>query len=448
MNSPTKTQSKTVYEVSQLADLLRGLLESSLPTVWVQGEVSNFRNPAGHWYFTLKDANAQLRCAMFKGKNFHVRPTPKDGDAVLLRGQVSFYTQRGDLQLIVEHLEPAGTGALLRAFEQLKAKLAAEGLFDEHLKRPLPSAPRAIGLITSATAAALQDILNTLARRYPLAPVYLYPVPVQGDTAPPAILEALQKLPKLAPVEVLILARGGGSLEDLWCFNDERIARAIRACIVPVVTGIGHEIDFTIADFAADLRAPTPTAAAELVTPDIEEWKAGQQQSRQDLRLAMQTRLDELSENLRALRQRLHAQRPQRRLQDAAQRQDEWRERLESALRSRLVAKRQTALTQFQRLAARMPGPRIQEEQRRLRLMTLQLPQALGHALVFKREQLNRQHDLLGSLHPDRVLQRGYAIVRNAQGQILGDSALARSGEILEIRLAKGQLRAKLEPQT
>lgn len=433
---------KTVYEVGQLADILRGLLEGALPAVWVQGEVSNFRNPSGHWYFTLKDASAQIRCAMFKGKNFHVRPLPKDGDAVLLRGQVSFYTQRGDLQLIVEHLEPAGTGALLRAFEQLKAKLAAEGLFDEHLKRPLPPAPHAIGLITSATAAALQDILNTLARRYPLAPVYLYPVPVQGDTAPPAIVEALDKLPTLAPVDVMILARGGGSLEDLWCFNDERIARAIRATSVPVVTGIGHEIDFTIADFAADLRAPTPTAAAELVSPNLADWSAQLQAQAEDLAQLLQFRLEQHRDTLDQHAHRLQLLHPGRRLQDAAQRLDEWQERLARAAQAGLRQVRQRADHTQSRLLMQAPANAIRVQREQIAQRGERLQALLRNRLDQIGQQLHNRSSLLQSLNPKAVLERGYAIARRRDGHVIRDAAEVQVAEEMEVLLARGALDA------
>ena len=253
MLPPTETPlSRTVHTVSELNAILRALVEDSLPSLWIQGEISNFSKPAsGHWYFTLKDDGGAIRCAMFKRANYYVRPVPRDGDAVLVRAKASVYPARGELQLIVEHLEPAGTGALLAAFEALKAKLDAEGLFSPTIKRPVPQSARRIGLITSGTGAALHDVVSALSRRWPLAQVMLYPVPVQGSEAAPAIVRALAELPQRAPVDVILLVRGGGSLEDLWSFNDERVARAIRACIVPVVSGVGHEIDFTIADFAA-----------------------------------------------------------------------------------------------------------------------------------------------------------------------------------------------------
>lgn len=439
MHSPA--QGRTVYEVSELSDILRALVEDSLPAIWVQGELSNFRNPSGHWYFTLKDAQAQIRCAMFKNKNFHVRPVPRDGDQVLMRAQVSFYTARGDLQLIVDHMEPAGQGALLRAFEQLKARLAGEGLFDPALKRPLPAAPRGIGIITSATAAALQDILTTLAHRYPLAPVYLYPAPVQGNEAPPALIRALQALPAMAPVDVILLARGGGSLEDLWCFNDEALARAIRACPVPVVTGVGHEIDFTIADFAADLRAPTPTGAAERATPDIAEWLQQLGGLRRQLAGATARQLMDVRQNLQQQGGRLQWLHPGRRLEESAQRLDELRERLlqaaqarwrEQLLRRQLLARRLQACSPAQALSVA-----------RLRLAHGQsvLQARLQVALDQARRRVERGHALLRGLSPLAVLERGYAIARRPDGEVLRDAAQAQVGEELDLLLARGRAR-------
>jgi len=390
---------RTVYGVSELAGILRGVIEDALPAIWVTGEVSNYRNPSGHWYFTLKDAQAQIRCCMFKGRNYLVRPAPKDGDHVLVRARLGFYEGRGELQLVVEHLEPAGEGALQRAFEELKARLAAEGLFDEKLKRPLPEAPRGIGIVTSPTAAALQDILTTLRRRYPLGSVYVDPVPVQGDAACPAIVQALRTLPGRAPVDVIILARGGGSLEDLWCFNHESIARAIRACAVPVVTGIGHEIDFTIADFAADLRAPTPTGAAERVSPDVAEWREHVLELEYGLADAMRVRLEALRDALDGGRERLERSHPGRRLQQIHQRLDELQERLRHGLRRGLAERR----ARLQGLAA-----------------------------------------LVQSLGPQAVLARGYAIVQAADGRIVRDAATLAAGDALDIALARGRLGAKV----
>src|SRR5262245_24425697 len=254
---------RDIYTVSRLNREARGLLEAGLPSLWITGELSNLSRPAsGHWYFTLKDEDAQVRCAMFRSRNLAVRVAPRDGLQVLLRARVGLYEARGEFQLVVDHLEEAGEGELRRRFEALKLKLAAEGLFDAGRKRPLPRFPRRIGVVTSPTGAALRDVLQVLGRRFPAVPVLLYPVPVQGAGAAREISAMLQVADRRRDVDVLLLVRGGGSLEDLWAFNDESLARAIAGMGLPVICGIGHEVDFTIADFVADLRAPTPSAAA------------------------------------------------------------------------------------------------------------------------------------------------------------------------------------------
>ncbi len=432
-------QARTTYSVSELADILRGLLEDSLPSVWVSGEISNFSRPAsGHWYFTLKDERAQLRCAMFKNNNYYVRPQPKDGDAVLVRAKVGIYPARGELQMIVEHLEAAGTGALLRAFELLKARLAAEGLFDAGLKRPLPKLPRRIGVITSGTGAALQDILNALRRRWPLTEVALYPVPVQGSQAPPAIVRALRELPQHAPVDLILLARGGGSLEDLWAFNDEAVARAIRACAVPVVSGVGHDIDFTIADFAADVRAATPTAAAELATPDIAELYSRVDSLDIGLIGNINRRLQQTRERLAQLSGRLQTLHPGRRLQERAQRLDELDERLRHAMSARLGTASERLRRNQQRFETAAPLARIVLRQGQLRLLADRLNRAGGNVLGERRARLRQAEALLNSLNPSAVLDRGYALATGADGRILRDGAEVAAGEQVSVRLARG----------
>ncbi|TXH03786.1 MAG: exodeoxyribonuclease VII large subunit [Nevskiaceae bacterium] len=447
MVSATPTTARTVYQVSELTEILRALVEDSLPRTWVQGEISNFSRPAsGHWYFTLKDARSQVRCAMFKGANFHVRPQPRDGDQVLVRGQVSVYPARGELQLICEHLEPAGEGALLRAFEQLKARLAAEGLFDEKLKRPTPRVPRGVGVITSGTGAALQDILAALARRFPLAPVFLYPVPVQGAEAAPAIVRALAELPRRAPqADVILLARGGGSLEDLWAFNEETVARAIRACARPVVTGIGHEIDFTIADFAADLRAPTPTAAAELVSPDLRDWVRRLDDLDAGLVEAMREGLDARDLALRRFDERLALLHPGRRLQDAGSRLAALRERLIRVWRNDMVRAQTRRQHAQARLLAAQPTVTILRAQERVETQRARLLAALRLQLQERRAALTGAESLLRSLSPLAVLERGYAIARNADGVVVTDAAALRPGEALDLRLARGRVEAEVQ---
>ena len=435
---------RQVYSVSELSEVLRGLLEDALPSLWVQGELSNFRNPSGHWYFTLKDAQAQIRCAMFKGRNYLVRPVPRDGDHVLVRGQISFYQGRGDLQLIVEHLEPAGEGALLRAFEQLKAKLSAEGLFDETLKRPLPAVPRAIGIITSPTAAALQDILTTLRRRFPLGCVYLYPVPVQGDAACPAMVRALAELPRRAPVDVILLARGGGSLEDLWCFNHESLARAIRACPVPVVTGIGHEIDFTIADFAADLRAATPTAAAERVAPDVAEWREHLHRLDRALADGLRDALEAGREALRQRTQRLSLAHPGRRLERLAQRLDELTERIAHCGPAGLARRRQRLDGLVQHLRSAQPGRRVELLRHRLDTARERLAARVSERLRRLGERTQTADLLLQNLNPRAILERGYAIAQAADGRIVRDAGALAPGDALDVVLARGSVATRV----
>lgn len=436
---------RTVHAVSEVAEILRGLLEDSLPSLWVQGEISNLAKPAsGHWYFTLKDDKAQLRCAMFRNANFYVRPPPANGDAVLIRGKVGIYPARGELQMIVDHLEPAGTGALLRAFEALKARLAAEGLFDSALKRPLPPKPRRIGLITSASGAAVHDVLTALARRWPLAEVFLYPVPVQGAEAPPAIARALAELPQRAPVDLILLVRGGGSLEDLWAFNEEAVARAIRACAVPVVSGVGHEVDVTIADFAADLRAATPTAAAELATPDIAEWTARIAGTARQLHAAAERRLQRSAERVERAAARLPLLHPGRRLQEKAQRLDELDERLRHACSARLAAQGERLRVQSGRLMRADPSLRLRGERRHLDNLASRLSGRVQILLAERGARLSRAQALLDSLNPQAVLARGYAIVRDAHGVVLTDAAQAPVGSLIEARLARGSLGAEV----
>ena len=312
---------REVYSPSALTRFVRDLLEDVLPLIWIEGEISNFSRPAsGHLYFTLKDSGAQVRCAMFKPRSTWLRFKPGDGMRVLARARVSLYEARGEFQLIVDSLEEAGEGALQRAFEQLKAKLAAEGLFDIDRKRPIPKMPRRIGVITSPSGAAIRDVLNVIARRFPLAEIEILPVPVQGKEAPPAIVAMLSAASAACRHDVLLLTRGGGSLEDLWAFNDEAVARAIRASAIPVVSAIGHEIDFTIADFAADLRAPTPSAAAELLVPDAAEIARGFARHRQRIEQLLRRGLETRAQRLDHLLARINAQRPQMRLARADER--------------------------------------------------------------------------------------------------------------------------------
>lgn len=436
---------RTVYAVSELAEILRALLEDSLPDIWVQGEISNFSRPAsGHWYFTLKDARAQLRCAMFRGNNYLIRPQPKNGDEVLLRGRVSLYPGRGELQLICEYMEPAGTGALLRAFEALKQKLAAEGLFDTAHKRPLPTLPRRIGIITSGTGAALQDILTALRRRWPLAEVLLWPVPVQGAAAAPAIVKALADLPRRAPMDLILLARGGGSLEDLWAFNEESVARAIHACSVPVVSGVGHETDTTIADFVADLRAATPTAAAELASPDRADWLQRVVQQHRRLRDSLRLRLDARQQELSSFERRLQLLHPGRRLLDRAQRLDDFETRIRQSIIRLLQSQHQRLLSVVRQLGLMQPTERLALAQQRLDAANRKLEFQILQRLLLRHQRLDHADALLNSLSPAAVLGRGYALAMDREGRILRDAARLTLGQVIDLQLARGRAEAEI----
>jgi exodeoxyribonuclease VII large subunit len=307
--STTGLPERDIYSVSRLVRETRAVLEGSFPLLWISGEISNLAQPAsGHIYFSLKDEIAQVRCAMFRMRRQQLRFQPANGQQVLVRARVSLYEARGELQLIVEHMEPAGEGALRLAFEQLKQKLGAEGLFDSDKKKPLPELPRQLGIITSPSGAAIRDLLSVLRRRFPALPVVLYPVQVQGTEAPRQIVRMLQLANRREECDVLILSRGGGSLEDLQPFNEEAVARAIHASRIPVVSGVGHEIDFTIADFVADHRAPTPSAAAELVAPDRLAWRRQLQQLGQRLSLVQLRKIEQLRDAVTGLGHRLRQQ--------------------------------------------------------------------------------------------------------------------------------------------
>jgi len=436
---------RDVYSVSRLNREVRTLLECGLGTVWVAGELSNLSQPAsGHWYFSVKDRNAQLRCAMYRSKNAFVGFTPRAGMQVLLRGRISLYEAKGECQLAVEHLEEAGIGALRREFERLKAKLAAEGLFALERKRPLPRFPRRIGVVTSPTGAALRDILHILARRYPPAAVLIYPAPVQGAAAVPALVAALGQASARAECDVLILARGGGSLEDLWAFNDERVARAIHACAVPVVSGVGHEIDFTIADFVADTRAPTPSGAAELVVPDRAACLDAVARTAQRLSGCMRRELRTSGTRLEACGRRLRQVHPGVRLLQQVQRLDDLELRLAGAARTALLGA-------VHRFAAAQAQLRHQSPLRALadwRSRSQDLHTRLGHAA---QQQLARTvHRLalarrgLDAVSPLATLSRGFAIVTGRDGALLTDAAAVPAGTEIEARLAQGVLSARV----
>jgi exodeoxyribonuclease VII large subunit len=426
---------------STLNRLVRGLLEDALPLVWIEGELSNVARPAsGHLYFTLKDSAAQVRCAMFKPKSSSLRFKPADGMQVLVRARVGLYEPRGEFQLVAEHMEPAGEGALQREFERLKAQLDAEGLFASERKRPLPRFARRIGVITSATGAAIRDVLSVLARRWPLIDVDVLPVPVQGREAPPAIVSMLRKAAACGRYDVLLLTRGGGSLEDLWAFNDERVARAIHASTVPVVSAVGHEIDFTIADFVADLRAPTPSAAAELLVPDARALQRHLEQLRQRIAAIQERRLQARIQRIDHLLARLQSQRPQARLARD-------RERL-SQLQRRLLGTRLAQSTQWMvrlerahaRLLAQHPKQRLALWRQQLDQQATQLRRLIEYKLERERLTLQQTARTMHAVSPLATLERGYTILFDAEGKVLRSVQDVTVDTPLRARLVDGEL--------
>ncbi|MBN8895699.1 MAG: exodeoxyribonuclease VII large subunit [Rhodanobacter sp.] len=435
-----------VLTPSSLNRLVRDLLGDALPQVWIEGELSNVAKPAsGHLYFTLKDSGAQVRCAMFKMKASVLRFRPVDGMQVLLRAKVGLYEPRGEFQLVAEYMEPAGEGALQREFEQLKARLDAEGLFDPARKRALPRYARRIGVVTSATGAAIRDVLSVLARRWPLADVEILPVPVQGREAPPAIVAMLRKASASARYDVLLLTRGGGSLEDLWAFNDEAVARAIHASAVPVVSAVGHEIDFSIADFVADLRAPTPSAAAELLVPDAVAVDRHLRQLQQRLATLQQRRMQGNAQRVDHLLARLQAQRPQARLQRDRERLVHLHRRLLGAMREQ----QQRRQSQLDRARSRLLGQHPQQRLPLLRHRLGELTQRLRHAIErrLERDRLTLQQAAraLHTVSPLATLERGYAILFDEAGKVLRSTQGVEAGTALRARLADGELGLRVE---
>jgi len=434
-----------VYQPVELNREVRLHLEAGFPRLWIAGEISNLARPAsGHWYFTLKDERAQIRCALFRGQRGNVEGRPEAGDQVLVRGRLSLYEARGDYQLIADAMLPAGSGALQQAFEALKKKLEAEGLFDSALKRPLPAYPSTIAVVTSPTGAAVRDILTTLGRRWPAARVKLYKTQVQGDQAAPAIVRALDAVDRDASADVVILARGGGSLEDLWAFNDETLARRIRAMGVPVVSGVGHETDFTIADFAADLRAATPTAAAEAVTPDGPALLRQVEALRQRLIRSPARELQQHWQRLDSLDRRLAGQHPARRLAEAATRLAELNRRTRRAGRAALEKADTRHTTLRQRLLARHPKRRLDEFEQRRQAIRKRLVRAFNTEISRHSASLSGTARALDNVSPLAVLARGYALIEDKNGQVLSRREDFAEGQAVYTRVRELRIESEV----
>ncbi|MDZ7663385.1 exodeoxyribonuclease VII large subunit [Thiohalophilus sp.] len=436
---------RDIYSVSRLNREIRALLETGFPAIWLEGELSNLARPAsGHLYFSLKDEAAQVRCAMFRNRNLLLKFRPENGLQVMVRARVSLYEARGDYQLIVEHMEEAGDGALRRAFDELKVKLEAAGLFAPEHKQPLPRFPQCIGVITSPSGAAIRDIVTTLRRRFPGLPVVVYPVPVQGENAAPAIVAALRTAARRAECDVLILARGGGSLEDLWPFNEEQVARALHDCPIPVVSGVGHETDVTIADFVADVRAPTPTAAAELVSPSRLEWQQSFSQLTQRLIRVMQQQLRQREQQLAWLARQLPH--PQRYLQSVAQRLDELEIRRNNAWRYQLRERAARLSTVRERLQQHNPRHNLRHLESRRQQLTSRLMRVMRRQLDDSGQRLQYLARALETVSPLATLSRGYAIVSTeAEDKVITDVKQITLHSRIRARLHRGRFTALID---
>tara|TARA_B110000008_G_scaffold65180_1_gene65515 strand:+ start:788 stop:2152 length:1365 start_codon:yes stop_codon:yes gene_type:complete len=441
-------QNKEIISVGELNRSAKMILESNFSSVSVLGEISNLAQPSsGHIYFTLKDAEGSIRCAMFKNQKMRMNFTPKDGDQCVLKGQVSLYAARGDYQLIVRQMQPAGVGNLMQQFEELKQKLDKEGLFDPLKKKDIPSPPKHIGVITSASTAALQDVITTIKRRAPSSQVTLSPAMVQGDTAPQAIIKALDLIllfneTSTNPIDIVLMTRGGGSIEDLWAFNNEDLAREIYDFPIPVISGVGHEIDFTIADFVADMRAPTPTAAAELVTEfqfqlgdRLQEIQLGLINGLKNILQINKQKLDLLESNLKS---------PQVILNEQKQKLDNIELRLKQAVEKKFLFSQQSLALLKQSIAEKNPYKIIKELLKDIDLLSKDMIKSFTYLVENKSKSLEKINSNLHAFSPLAVLDRGYAIVQNASGQAIKNSQEVQEAELVTTRLSSGSFKSKI----
>ena len=441
-------QNKDIISVGELNRSAKMILESNFSSVSVLGEISNLAQPSsGHIYFTLKDAEGSIRCAMFKNQKMRMNFTPKDGDQCVLKGQVSLYAARGDYQLIVRQMQPAGVGNLMQQFEELKQKLDKEGLFDPLKKKDIPFPPKHIGVITSASTAALQDVITTIKRRAPSSQVTLSPAMVQGNTAPQAIIKALDLIllfneTSANPIDIVLMTRGGGSIEDLWAFNNEDLAREIYDFPIPVISGVGHEIDFTIADFVADMRAPTPTAAAELVTEfqfqlsdRLQEIQLGLINGLRNILQINKQKLDLLESNLKS---------PQVILNEQKQKLDNIELRLKQSVEKKFLFSQQSLALLKQSIAEKNPYKIIKELLKDIDLLSKDMIKSFTYLVENKSKSLEKINSNLHAFSPLAVLDRGYAIVQNASGQAIKNSQEVQEAEFVTTRLSSGSFKSKI----
>ncbi|EIO4080807.1 TPA: exodeoxyribonuclease VII large subunit [Vibrio parahaemolyticus] len=432
---------QNIFTVSRLNAEVRLLLENEMGIVWLVGEISNFSAPvSGHWYLTLKDSRAQVKCAMFRGNNRRVTFKPANGNQVLVKARLSLYEPRGDYQLIIESMQPEGDGRLQQEFEELKMKLAAEGLFAQTNKLPLPEHPKRVGIITSKTGAALYDILDVLKRRDPSLPVVIYPTMVQGDDAAIQIAQAIGRANSRNECDVLIVGRGGGSLEDLWCFNNEILARTIAASQIPIISAVGHEVDMTIADFVADVRAPTPSAAAELVSRDNSHKDQSLVAKQHKLASAMRYYLSQQKQQSAQLLHRLERQHPSYQLQRQSQQLDELDMRLRRAMQRFIDTRQQAVERKHHRLQLNSPAKHLAQQKSRLERVEHKLLDAMDRKLLTMRHQLAIAAEKLDTVSPLATLKRGYSITQTEQGKVVTSADDVKTGDLLVTRLANGEI--------
>ncbi|MGZ3774478.1 MAG: exodeoxyribonuclease VII large subunit [Bdellovibrio sp.] len=431
----------TILSVEQLNIYIKQLLEGQVGLVWVKAEISNFKaHTSGHFYFSLKDTKSQITSVMFRGHNARLKFKPADGMEVIVRGRISVYEPRGNYQLMCEMMEPVGAGAMQRAYEQLKLKLKAEGLFEAARKKPIPTLPRHIAVVTSPTGAAIRDILNVLSRRAKSIRVTVVPTVVQGESAAPQICEALKKAYSLPDVDAIIVGRGGGSIEDMWCFNDEALARLIVSSPIPIISAVGHEIDFTIADFVADLRAPTPSAAAELVAKSVTELSAKVKSFERMLNISFEKQMKLLKQKILGLSKRLVD--PKRRLQDLSLRNDDLLNRLEFAMNRSLKEKGHRVELLTQKLGS--PQGMIDKKKKDVEYLKARMEKALAFSMEKKKSRLVRLMALLDSMSPLKVVDRGYSIITK-ENEVIKSARQVKKGDLVNVRLAQGSLTAVVE---
>lgn len=438
-------KNNNIYSVSSLNKAAKSLLETGLGVIWLSGEISNLTIAvSGHWYFTLKDHGAQIKCAMFRGNNSRAGFTPKHGQQVLVRGKLSLYEARGDYQLIAETMAPEGDGLLKQQFEELKCQLAAQGLFSEAIKKPLPEIIKRVGIITSSTGAALHDILSVLQRRDPRLQVVIYPTQVQGQGSAFSVAAQIALANIRNECDVLIVGRGGGSLEDLWCFNEPDVAYAIYNSQLPVISAVGHEIDVTISDFVADLRAATPSAAAELVSQHKTFVSSQLNNLVARLKQSMQNRLQHKTHQLSVLKQTLLQHDPKHKLQQQAQNLDELSLRLQHAMQQKMQWQQHQTSQLKNRLQQASPAHHINIELQKQQQLKRQLTQAMTAKLNNAEQNLHHQIQQLNAFSPLATLARGYAIVKDEKGKVSTDPAKLKVGETVEVTLDKGQFKAQV----